>query len=307
MSSKVRSYLFVWLVCLAVLGVAVWIASIPQPAYADLSTSPTVSTATCPVTGTSVRSTTAVTETTPALSGNLNVLAAASLLESFTDLGQRFEAANPGVKITFNFAGSQQLAQQINQGAPADVFASANAKQMGVVIEGGRVVSGTQQTMARNRLVVVYPVDNPGNLTTLQDLTKPDLRLVLAAKEVPVGQYALDFLDKASKDPAFGPEFGVDALKNVVSYEQNVKAVLSKVVLGEADAGIVYTTDAASEKSGATVQLDIPDALNSIAVYPIAVLHDSPQPELAKAFVDFTLSPPGQDVLASYGFIKRDQ
>jgi molybdate transport system substrate-binding protein len=248
--------------------------------------------------------TSTLTTTAPPLSGSLNVFAAASLVEAFTDLGQRFDNANPGTKITFSFAGSQQLAQQIQQAAPTDIFASANMAQMVIAIKSGRIVSGTEQVLVRNRLVVVYPTDNPAHIASLQDLAKPGVRLILAAKEVPVGQYGLDFLDKAGHDPAFGPDYKANVLKNVVSYEQNVRAVLSKVDLGEADAGIVYSTDASSDKSGKTARLDIPDALNSIAVYPIAALNDSPQPELAKAFVDYTLSPAGQDVLSSYGFIK---
>lgn len=306
MNGKLRGRLLVWLVCcIVLLGVAAWTTSIPLAVHADISTSPAVSPNTGPAAPAAIAATSTLTTTAPALSGTLNVLAAASLTESFTDLGQKFETAHPGTKITFNFAGSQQLAQQIRQGAPADVFASANMAQMAITFDSGRIVSGTQQVFARNRLVVVYPKDNPGKVAALGDLTKPGLRLILAAKEVPVGQYALDFLDKAARDPAFGPEFKAGVLKNVVSYEQNVKAVLSKVVLGEADAGIVYSTDAASEKSGKTARLDIPDALNSIAVYPIAALGDSAQPELATAFVDLTLAPLGQDLLAEYGFIKR--
>ena len=210
----------------------------------------------------------AVTMTIPSMSGELDVSAAASLTESFTEIVNQLEAANPDLKITLNFAGSQQLAQQINQGSPADVFASANKKQMGVAIESGRIVSGTQQMFAGNRLVVVYPVDNPGQIETLQDLTKPGLHLVLAAEEVPVGQYTVNFLDKAMDDLELGPDYKADVLKNVVSYEQTVKAVMSKVVLGEADAGVVYSTDAATDKEGKTMQMEIPDALNSIAAYP---------------------------------------
>ena len=166
-----------------------------------------------------------------------------------------FEADHPGVTAVFNFAGSQQLAQQINEGAPADVFASANKKQMDVVIEAGGIVSGTQQTFAKNRLVVIFPKDNPAGLAELKDLANPDSKLVLAAKEVPVGQYSLDFLDKAVADTAFGATFKDDVLKNVVSYEDNVKAVLTKVALGEADAGIVYLSDI----SGAGCRQSWPD------------------------------------------------
>ena len=295
MLSKMRSYLLVGIVCLALLGVAAWLTLTPAPAFAQ---DPVVTEESA-----AVSASPAVTTTIPSMSGNLDVAAAASLTECFTEMATQLEGANPDLKITFNFAGSQQLAQQINQGAPADVFASANKKQMGVAIESGRIVSGTEQIFTSNRLVVVYPADNPAKIATLQDLTKSGLRLVLAAAEVPVGEYTVEFLDKAVKDPEFGASYKDDVLKNVVSYEQNVKAVLTKVVLGEADAGIVYSTDAATDKDGKSLVLDIPDALNSVATYPIAVLSDSPQPELAQTFVDYVLSPAGQDSLAAFGFI----
>jgi molybdate transport system substrate-binding protein len=236
-------------------------------------------------------------------SATLTVFAASSLTEAFTELGKGFEQEHSGVKVVFNFAGSQQLAQQLGQGAPADVFASANNKQMQVAIEGGRVVSGTQQVFVRNRLVVIYPADNPAGLTQLQDLAKPGLQLVLAAKEVPVGQYALDFLDKASQDAAFGSTFKDDVLKNVVSYEENVKAVLTKVTLGEGDAGIVYTSDISGDAASKVSSLAIPDQLNTIAVYPIAPVSDSANQELANAFIQTVLSSSGQAILTKYGFI----
>lgn len=131
----------------------------------------------------------------------VNVFAAASLTDAFNELGKAFAAANPGAKIAFNYAGSQQLAQQIGQGAPADVFASANTAQMDAAIKTGRVVSGTAQTFARNRLVVITPKAGPNPITQLKDLAKPGLKLVLADKSVPVGGYALDFLRKASATP----------------------------------------------------------------------------------------------------------
>ena len=234
----------------------------------------------------------------------LTVFTAASLTEAFTELGEQFEAQHPGATIVFNFAGSNQLAEQINQGAPAYVFASANRAQMQVAIDGGRIVSGTQQTFVRNRLVVIYPKDNPAGLATLQDLAKPGVKVVFAAKEVPVGQYSLDFLDKAAQDAAYGITFKEGLLANVVSYEENVRAVLSKVALGEADAGIVYTSDISGDNADQVGRIDIPDPLNTIATYPIAVLNDSPHPESAQAFVDLVLSPEGQAVLERYGFIK---
>jgi molybdate transport system substrate-binding protein len=172
----------------------------------------------------------------------LRVYAAASLGDVFDELGREYEASHPGVKVEFNYAGSQQLSQQLAQGATADVFASANLKQMQAATSAGRVADGSTQLFARNRLMVIYPADGKP-LSSLSDLAQPGLHIVLAGKEVPVGQYALDFLDKAAADPQLGAAFREGVLANVVSYEENVKAVLAKVSLGEADAGIVYASD----------------------------------------------------------------
>lgn len=238
----------------------------------------------------------------PSSAKTLTVLAAASLTESFTELGTMFKTQNPGVKVSFNFAGSQQLAQQLDQGAAADVFASASLKYMTAAVTSKRVNQADAQTFVKNRLVVILPKANPAGLTALKDLAKPGLKIDLEDKSVPAGQYSLDFLDKAVKDPGFDPSFKDNVLKNVVSYETDVKVVVSKVSLGEADAGIVYITDynAASDKLG---KMDIPDALNTVAIYPIAPISDSQNPDLAKAFVALVLSPDGQAVMAKYGFI----
>lgn len=230
----------------------------------------------------------------------LTVFAAASLTDAFTAIAEDFEAAHPGVTLAFNFAGSNQLATQINEGAPADVFASANQTQMTNAVESGRIDAGTPAVFATNRLVVVYPADNPGNIGSLQDLTVPGTIVVLAAEAVPVGQYSLEFLDKATADPAFGETFREDVLANVVSYEENVRSVLTKVSLGEADAGIVYTSDLVGVEDVSS--LDIPDELNLVAEYPIAVLNDSANGDMAAAFVEYVLSDAGQATLAGYGF-----
>jgi molybdate transport system substrate-binding protein len=240
----------------------------------------------------------------PAKHVDLNVFAAASLTDAFGEIGKLFEANHPGVSVILNFAGSQQLAQQINEGAPADVFASANQKQMDFVVEAGEIVTGTQHTFARNRLVAIYPQGNPADLKALEDLAKPGLKLVLAAKEVPVGQYALDFFDKATADPAFGLSYKDSVMANVVSYEENVKSVLSKVALGEADAGIVYSSDISGNDDGKVGRIDIPDALNVIATYPIAPLKASQNLNLAQAFINMVLSPDGQNILAKNNFIR---
>jgi molybdate transport system substrate-binding protein len=242
----------------------------------------------------------------PALNSNrttLTVLAAASLTEPFKELALLFESANPGVSISFNFSGSQQLAQQLANGSPGDVFASANQKQMEVAASAGRVEAEDAQPFVQNRLVVILPKDNPAGIDELQNLTRPGLKIILAGQEVPVGQYSLDFLEKASADLAFPPDYQAQVLQNVVSYEDNVKAVLTKVTLGEADAGIVYSSDISSNSIGRVQILEIPDHLNTIASYPIAIVSDSRHPVLAQAFIDLTLSEAGQQILEKHGFI----
>ncbi len=245
----------------------------------------------------------ALSPAAPVQSVDLNVFAAASLTGPFGEIGKLFESNHPGVQVVLNFAGSQQLAQQINQGAPADVFASANNAQMKTVVQAGEILSSAQQIFAENRLVVIYPQNNPAGLKELKDLANPGLKLVFAAKDVPVGQYSLDFLHKTAADPALGSTYRAGVLENVVSYEDNVKAILAKVVLGEADAGIVYASDISGEDENKVGRLDIPDALNVIATYPIAPVKTSQHSQLAQAFIDLVLSSEGQDILAKFNFI----
>jgi molybdate transport system substrate-binding protein len=230
----------------------------------------------------------------------LVVFAAASLTEAFSEAAQQFELNNPGVTVVLNLAGSQQLAHQLSQGAPADVFASADEQQMEAAIKTDRVRSGSDQTFASNHLALIYPADNPAGLRTLSDLARPGLKLVLAAPEVPAGHYATLFLDAAGVDPGFGPIFRDGVLANVVSYEENVRAVLSKVRLGEADAGIVYASDV-EPKLEDVGRLTIPEYLNVQAGYSIAPLINSEQSELAHEFIDFVLSSQGQGLLQENG------
>ncbi len=231
----------------------------------------------------------------------LTVFAAASLTDAFNEIGEQFKQRNPGVTLEFNFAGSQQLRTQLEQGAVADVFASANTKEMNAAIQAGVIVSGTSATFVRNRLAVIVPKDNPGDIQELKDLSKPGLKIVLAAASVPVGGYALSSLDKLNAD--FGASYSRTVLANVVSYEDNVKQVVAKVQLGEADAGIVYTSDVTPQVADKLIKLDIPDQYNVLAMYPIAVLKSAPNAELAQAFMDFVLSAQGQTILRKWGFI----
>jgi molybdate transport system substrate-binding protein len=216
----------------------------------------------------------------------LKVFAAASLTAAFTKLGQQYTTAHPDTKVTFNFAGSQALATQIQQGAPADVFASADSKNMDKV---ARQVSNPQN-FASNLLAIVVAKGNPKGVNGLADLARNDLKVVLEAPEVPAGKYARQALDTA----------GVTV--KPVSLEDNVKAVVSKVSLGEADAGIVYATDVRA--GGDKVEgVDLPKNQNVPATYPIAVVKASNHTEQAQSFVDLVRSPAGQQVLESYGFL----
>ena len=231
----------------------------------------------------------------------LTVFAAASLTDAFNEIGDQFKQQNSGVTLEFNFAGSQQLRTQLEQGAIADVFASANTKEMNTAIQSDLVISGTQKTFVRNRLAVIAPKDNPGGIKELKDLSKSGLKIVLAAASVPVGGYALTSLDKMNAD--FGATFSQTVIANVVSYEDNVKQVVAKVQLGEADAGIVYTSDVTPQVADKLIKLDIPDQYNVLATYPIAVLKSAPNAALAQAFMDYVLSDKGQAILQKWGFI----
>ena len=233
----------------------------------------------------------------------LTIFAAASLTDAFNEIGEQFKLQNPEVTLEFNYGGSQQLRTQLEQGAVVDVFASANTKEMNGAIQSDLVVSGTQKTFVRNRLAVIVPKDNPGSINELKDLAKPGLKIVLAAPSVPVGGYSLTALDKMNVD--FGATFSQTVLSNVVSYEDNVKQVVAKVQLGEGDAGIVYSSDVTPDAAEKVTKIDIPDKYNVLATYPIAVLKDAPQVDLAAKFVDYVLSADGQAILKKWGFIPK--
>lgn len=222
------------------------------------------------------------------VSGELIVFAAASLITAVDEWRTAFVAEHPDVEVVVNAAGSQTLASQINEGAPADVFASANMTQMEVVADAGNLAA-EPAVFTANRLAIAVEVGNPLGITGLQDLADPDLVLVLPAEDVPSGQYVREALDAA----------GVQVTPS--SLEQDVRAALSKVTLGEADAAIVYTSDLVA--SDAVEGVEIPIDQNVVASYPIAVLTDAPNPTAAEAFVAFVLSEEGQQLLADAGFV----
>jgi molybdate transport system substrate-binding protein len=224
------------------------------------------------------------------------IFAAASLREACTELQRPFEEAHPGVHLRFNFAGSQELRTQLEQGAPADVFISADERQMDEAAKAGLV--GPAQLLASNSPVVVVPRSNPAGLKRFIDLPSMK-RLVIGTAEVPIGHYTLLVLDKANA--VLGGDFRSRVEARVVSRELNVKQVLAKVVLGEADAGIVYASDAMS--AGTQVQVvPIPPEFNVVAHYPMAAVKRAPHPELASAYVQFLASAAARAAFAHYGF-----
>lgn len=229
----------------------------------------------------------------------LLVFAAASLTGAFEEIGGAFEAEHAAVHITFNFAGSQALQTQIEQGAPADVFASADTATMDSLVTAGFVRRPAVEVLLTNQLVVILPASNPARLETLQDLGQPGVKLVLAAPDVPVGKYARQSLQKMNA--FYGAGFDNRVLANVVSNEDNVKQVVAKVQLGEADAGIVYRSDAVAAPELRTIE--IPPEQNVQAEYQIAPLADSKEAELAAAFVNYVLSTAGRVILAKWGFM----
>jgi molybdate transport system substrate-binding protein len=232
--------------------------------------------------------------------GTLTVFAAASLTESFTAIKATFEKANPGVTVMYNFAGSQALVTQMTQGASADVFASADQPNMDNAIKDG-VIAGTLRAFAKNKLVIIVPKDNRAGITTPKDLAKPGIKFDTAQASVPVGTYTQQVLDNYRKLPEYGADFTANVNKNTVSQEDNVKAIVQKVQLGEADAGIVYATGAQAAKDKLTL-IDIPDAQNVVATYPVAVVKGAKQAALGQMFIAYLLSAAGQAIMQKYGF-----
>jgi molybdate transport system substrate-binding protein len=260
------------------------IASWSPITAASAAASTTATTTTVPPSAASTTSPSVV----PGLSGEITVFAAASLTTSFKDAGAAFETAHSGVKVRFNFGGSSTLVQQILQGAPADVFASADASNMKKLTEAN-ITAATPITFATNKLQIIVAKGNPRNIRTVADLANTKLIVVSSGPEVPIGKYTQQVFDKA----------GITVTPK--SLEPDVKAIVNKVTIGEADAGIVYATDvlAAAGKAEGVV---IPDDINVTATYPISVVKDAKNPTTAAAFVTFVASDEGRAILSKYGF-----
>lgn len=226
---------------------------------------------------------------TPRASATVTVLAAASLTEAFTTIGEQLHARSPGLDVRFSFAGSPTLVTQVEQGAAADVLATADQANMQKAVAGG-LTAGTPTVFARNRLVIAVEAGNPRRIASVADLANPSIKVDACAPAVPCGAYAAAVLGRAH------------VRATPVSEEQDVKAVLTRVGLGEADAGIVYVTDVRSA-GGKVEGVQIPDDLNTVAEYPITPLKSARNAAGARAFVDYVLGGPGQRVLADHGFL----
>jgi len=238
----------------------------------------------------------------PADGGTLTIFAAASLTDAFDEFATTLEEANPGLEIAIETGGSQALVTQLQEGATADVLATANTSTMATAVESG-LIDGEPVTFTGNRLVIVTPEDNPAGIASLDDLAGEGVNLVLANETVPAGSYARQALCAYGETGAAAGGFVDAVLGNVVSEEEDVRTVLAKVQLGEADAGIVYASDATASELGGTPLnvIDFPAGVPVTATYPIAAVTGG-NADLANAFIAAILSPDGQAVLATYGF-----
>lgn len=236
----------------------------------------------------------------------LVVFTAASLTGAMTDIAALYEELHPDTKIVLNFDGSQALRTQIEQGARADLFLSANTRHMTALRAGGLIDNGSVRVFAKNRLALVVPKDNPAGITALSDIAEPGTRIVMGTKDVPFGDYTRQVLAKMSGDPVYGFGFSDAVMANVISEETAVTALVAKLRLSEADAGIAYASDVSRDDREYLTTLDIPDQYNVVATYPLGILRESEAPGRAEAFAEYILSADGAAVLARYGFSPGD-
>ncbi len=241
-------------------------------------------------------------DATPAVAQELVVFSVAPFAEAFADLGAKFRAEYPEITVTFNFAGGPQLAQQMSEGATIDLLAF-NKQLLPRFVQTGRVISGTEQLFTRTQPIVVVPASNPAQITTLADLATPDTRIVFGSEETAIGQYSLRLLEKAAQTSDLGTAYRDAVLNNVVSYETSVRAVLAKVIVGEADAAIVYASDVVGADADQVEQIELPEALTTVANFYLVIPSDTTQAELAQQFIDYARSDVGQRVLEEYGFL----
>jgi molybdate transport system substrate-binding protein len=231
----------------------------------------------------------------------LTVFTAASLTGAFGEIGQMYKNET-NISVAFNFDGSQALRTQMENGAYADVFVSANQKQMKATEKDGLMNNSSVVIFTKNKLSLIVPKGNPAKITNLSDLAKPGLKIVMGTKDVPVGDYALQIISKLGNDSAYGPDYKTEVLANVISQETNVNYVVTKVALGEADVGFAYVSDITKNLTSKVDKIDIPDEYNVIAQYPMGVLLESKYPLQSQEFISLVMSDKGKAVLERYGF-----
>ncbi|HPT19808.1 MAG TPA: molybdate ABC transporter substrate-binding protein [Methanothrix sp.] len=234
-------------------------------------------------------------------SDEIVVFAAASLTGAFGEIGGIY-GNETNMSVAFNFDGSQSLRTQIENGAYADVIAFASNKHMNALKGAGLMNNSSVSVFTENKLALIVPRDNPAGINNLSDLARPGVKIVIGTKDVPVGDYALQIIDKLANDSAYGSEFKEKVMANIISQETTVSFVVTKVALGEADVGFAYVSDVTADLASKVDQVEIPDRFNVIADYPMGLSAECKYPLPAQEFMDLVKSEEGGAVLEKYGF-----
>ena len=237
-----------------------------------------------------------------AVGGEIIAFTAASLTGTSADLGKAFEAANPGTKVTFNLQGTQSLKKQIELGAYGDVFISAATRYTNELMEGGYLVNDTVKELTSNYIVIIVPSKNPGDISSPADLARPGLKIAMGTAEVPIGINTRMVIDKITNSSTVPTGWKEGVFENVVTYENAEPGVVTKVSLGEADAGFVYESSYRAAKAGSLELISIPEEYNALQIYTVGILSDSENKETAQEFINFLLSTKGQGILRDFGF-----
>lgn len=236
----------------------------------------------------------------------MTVFVASSLTDVFLDVREQFEARYPNIEINYSFGGSSTLSTQIREGAPADIFASANIQQMSI-IEADGLLSDPSTFFAYNQLVIIVPSDNPANIASLDDLKRSNLRIITATEGVPIRTYIAVLLDQLAESSIFGSQFREAFLANIVSEELNVRDVVAKIALGEGDVAIVYQSDVTSDMADELMTISLPTEFNPIVAYSIGILADGANQSIAQTFINFLASEEGQETFIRWGFLPVNQ
>jgi molybdate transport system substrate-binding protein len=235
-------------------------------------------------------------------SDQLTVFCGAGLTGAFSEIGQLYENSSE-LAVNFNFDGVPALRAQIEQGAYADVLVSANLKHMNALKAESYIDNNTVEIFAKNKVAVIVPNDNPANISNLNDLAKPGIKILIGTKDLPAGDYALQVLDKLVNDSRYGASYKDAVMANVVSEETTVNRIVSKVALGEVDAGFAFISDVSPDMVGKVARIAVPDEFNVVGEFPIGILKQSGHPQEAQSFMDLVMSEEGQTILNKYGFI----